>query len=68
MAEVKLCKLTKLLKENRYSQSELAKAIGMSNSVMFTRMQTKTAWTLTEALAIADLLSIPYGSIKEYLL
>lgn len=68
MVEVKLCKLNKLLEENRYSQRKLAKAIGMSDAVMNSRMNQKTVWSLTEALAIADLLKIPAGSIKDFLL
>lgn len=68
MNEQKLFKLNNLLKEKRYSHNKFAEAIGMSGAVMSTRMNQKTTWTLTEALAIAELLRIPLGSIKDYLL
>ncbi len=66
MNDVKLVKLKKKMKENRYSQGLIAQEIGLTPSAMSARMNQKTEWRLEEMSKIMNLLKIPPSQIVEY--
>lgn len=55
-----------LMKEHRYSVTSLADKVAMKQSTLWTKINKKTEFTVSEAVKIANVLGIKCAEIEKY--
>ena len=59
-------KLLGKIRENGFTQEQLANLIGMTPGTMSMKLNNKAYFAQKEIIAISDALGIPYSDIGEY--
>lgn len=58
--------VAKAVRASRYTDREVARRLGLSQTAMSDRMRGRTRWTLSEAVEIARVLQIPVDDLVTW--